>query len=49
MARVINDALCLRSLDTLATMSISIQAPETWTTGEWLHGIDLNASPHSLI
>ncbi|KAI0920356.1 hypothetical protein AcV5_010118 [Taiwanofungus camphoratus] len=42
--KAINDALCLQSLDELSTLSVPIQAPATWSTGEWLEGTSLNAS-----
>ncbi|KAI0946047.1 hypothetical protein AcV7_010128 [Taiwanofungus camphoratus] len=42
--KVINDALCLQSLDELSTLSVPIQAPATWSTGEWLEGTSLNCN-----
>ncbi|KAL6308792.1 Misato segment II tubulin-like domain-containing protein [Sparassis latifolia] len=40
--RAINDALCLRSLDSLSTLTVPIQSPSTWAPGDWLGGINLN-------
>ncbi|TFY63898.1 hypothetical protein EVJ58_g2947 [Rhodofomes roseus] len=41
MRTVINDALYLHGLASLSTMTVPVQAPETWVAGEWLNGIDL--------
>ncbi|KDQ54693.1 hypothetical protein JAAARDRAFT_182189 [Jaapia argillacea MUCL 33604] len=40
--KVINDALCLRSLDELSTLSIPIQSPKLWSLGAWSEGLSLN-------
>ncbi|KZT69422.1 tubulin nucleotide-binding domain-like protein [Daedalea quercina L-15889] len=39
---VVNDALYLHALASLATLTVPVQAPETWVAGAWLDGIELN-------
>ena len=41
--KALNDALCLRSLESLSTLNVPIQHPSTWEGGDWLHDLDLDA------
>ncbi|PCH42910.1 tubulin nucleotide-binding domain-like protein [Wolfiporia cocos MD-104 SS10] len=49
LRRTINDALCLRSLDTLASMSVPLQTPSLWAPGPWLDGtsVELRSIYHT--
>ncbi|KAI0072181.1 tubulin nucleotide-binding domain-like protein [Panus rudis PR-1116 ss-1] len=42
IARIINDAFFLRSMNELSTLTIPLQSPPTWKTGEWLDSLALN-------
>ncbi|KAI0370856.1 tubulin nucleotide-binding domain-like protein [Pilatotrama ljubarskyi] len=47
--KVINDALCIRSLETLSTISVPLQHPSKWRRGDWLDGltVDLRSPYHT--
>ncbi|OSD03670.1 tubulin nucleotide-binding domain-like protein [Trametes coccinea BRFM310] len=48
-AKLINDALCMRSLEAVSTINVPLQHPSTWKRAEWLDGlnIDLRSSYHT--
>ncbi|KAJ3557958.1 hypothetical protein NM688_g1196 [Phlebia brevispora] len=49
LMKALNDALCLRSLSELSTMTVPLQNPSTWTAGPWLRDLtaDLKDSYHA--
>ncbi|KAI9068825.1 tubulin nucleotide-binding domain-like protein [Trametes sanguinea] len=48
-AKLINDALCMRSLEAVSTINVPLQHPSTWKRTEWLDGlnIDLRSPYHT--
>ncbi|KAI0717734.1 tubulin nucleotide-binding domain-like protein [Cerioporus squamosus] len=40
--KAINDALCIRGLEGLSTISVPIQNPSTWRKEGWLEGLDID-------
>ncbi|RPD60763.1 tubulin nucleotide-binding domain-like protein [Lentinus tigrinus ALCF2SS1-6] len=40
--KAINDALCMRGLESLSTINVPIQNPSTWGQGDWLDGLDID-------
>ncbi|KAI0632877.1 tubulin domain-containing protein [Trametes polyzona] len=47
--KALNDALCIRSLETTSTISVPVQHPSSWQRGSWLDGlaIDLSSQYHT--
>ncbi|THH21692.1 hypothetical protein EUX98_g8295 [Antrodiella citrinella] len=41
IAKAVNDALCLQSLNELSTLNVPIQSPLAWESGPWLEDITL--------
>ncbi|KAI0326804.1 tubulin nucleotide-binding domain-like protein [Cubamyces sp. BRFM 1775] len=40
--KLINDALCIRSLETLSTINVPLQHPSTWPRGKWLEDLNID-------
>ncbi|KAH9893938.1 tubulin nucleotide-binding domain-like protein [Cubamyces lactineus] len=40
--KLINDALCIRSLETLSTINVPLQHPSTWRRGKWLEDLNID-------
>ncbi|KAJ8482568.1 hypothetical protein ONZ51_g5273 [Trametes cubensis] len=40
--KLINDALCIRSLETLSTINVPLQHPSTWHRGKWLEDLNID-------
>ncbi|OJT12345.1 Protein dml-1 [Trametes pubescens] len=47
--KAINDALCMRSIEAMSTISVPLQHPSTWQRKEWLEGlnVDLRSQYHT--
>lgn len=43
--KLINDALCIRSLETLSTINVPLQHPSTWRRGKWLEDLNIDVRP----
>lgn len=43
--KTINDALCMRSMEAMSTISVPLQHPSTWQRKEsWLEGLNIDVS-----
>ena len=40
--KMLNDALCIRSLETLSTINVPLQHPSTWHGGKWLEDMNID-------
>lgn len=49
MKQALNDALSIQSLCELATMTVPIQSPAGWASGEWQTGVNLDVSDYQTI
>lgn len=42
--KTINDALCMRSMEAMSTISVPLHHPSTWQRKEWLEGLSIDVS-----
>jgi hypothetical protein len=47
--KVINDALCLRSLNELSTLNVPVQSLTTWQEGPWCEALEFDVSPPYMV
>ena len=45
----INDALCMRGLESQSAMNVPVQNPSVWRNGDWLEGLDIDVRASTIV